>query len=45
MLNVDQLNILDKERWWDIFLTCIRSTVEYTTNFLVVEVDGCAGKC
>ena len=24
IVNVDELNILDKQRWWDIFLTCIR---------------------
>ena len=24
IVNVDKLNILDKQRWWDIFLTCIR---------------------
>ena len=22
--NVHKLNILDKEKWWDIFLTCLR---------------------
>ena len=25
IVNVDKLNILDKQRWWDIFVTCIRS--------------------
>ena len=33
IVNVDKLNILDKQRWWDIFLTCIRSkTVAYTKH-------------
>ena len=31
--HVDKLNILGKQRWWDIFLTCMRSkTVTYTKH-------------
>ena len=38
IVNVDKLNILDKQRWWDIFLTCIRSkTVIYTKREYFVE--------
>ena len=37
-MNVDKLNILDKQRWWDIFLTCIRSkTVGYTKRKYFIE--------
>ena len=25
IVNVEKLNILDRQQWWDIFLTCIRS--------------------
>ena len=28
IVNVDKLNILDKQRWWDIFLTCIRERIK-----------------
>ena len=38
IVNVDKLNILDKQRWWDIFLTCIRSkTVAYTKQKYFIE--------
>ena len=35
--NVDKLN-LEKEKWWDVFLTCIRSkTVYYTKQKYTIE--------
>ena len=35
--NVDKLN-LEKEKWWDVFLTCIRSkTVYYTKQKYAIE--------
>ena len=35
---MDKLNILDKQWWWDIFLTCIRSkTVTYTKHKYFIE--------
>ena len=38
IVNVDKLNIVDKQRWWDIFLTCIRSkTVDYTKRKYFIE--------
>ena len=36
--NVDTLNILDKQKWWEIFLTSIRSkTVNYTKQKYFIE--------
>ena len=38
IVNVDKSNILDKQRWWDVFLTCIRSkTVTYTKHKYFIE--------
>ena len=38
IINVDTLNILDKQKWWDIFLTSIRSkTVDYTKQKYFIE--------
>ena len=38
IVNVDKLNIVDKQRWWDIFLTCLRSkTVDYTKRKYFIE--------
>ena len=38
IVNVDKLNIVDKQRWWDIFLTCVRSkTVDYTKHKNFIE--------
>ena len=38
IVNVDKLNILDEHRWWDVFLTCIRSkTVDYTKRKYFIE--------
>ena len=38
IVNEDKLNILDKQRWWDIFLTCIRSkAVDYTKHKYFIE--------
>ena len=39
IVNVDKLNILDKQRWWDIFLTCIRfKTVTYTERKILSRI-------
>ena len=36
--NVDRLNIEDKQQWWDIFLSSVRSkTVEYTKQKHTIE--------
>ena len=36
--NVDRLNIEDKQKWWDIFLSSVRSkTVEYTKQKITIE--------
>ena len=38
IVNVDKLHIIDKQKWWDIFLTCIRSkTVAYTKQKHFIE--------
>ena len=38
IVNVDNLNILDNQWWWDIFLTCIRSkTVAYTKHKYFID--------
>ena len=38
IVNVDKLHILDKQKWWDIFLTCIRSkTIAYTKRKHFIE--------
>ena len=38
IFNVDKLNILGKQKWWVIFLTCIRSkTLAYTTHKRSIE--------
>ena len=38
IVNVDDLHIVDAHKWWDIFLTCIRSkTVAYTTRKRFLE--------
>ena len=38
IVNLDRLHILDKEKWWDIFLICIRSkTVAYTKQKHFIE--------
>ena len=38
IVNEDKLNILDKQRRWDIFLTCLRSkAVDYTKHKYFIE--------
>ena len=38
IVNVDKLNILDIQQWWDIFLTCIHSKiVTYTKHKYFIE--------
>ena len=38
IVNVDKLHIPDKQKWWDIFLTCIRSkTIAYTKRKYFIE--------
>ena len=38
IINVDNLHIVNPQKWWDIFLTCIRSkTIAYTKQKHFIE--------